>query len=85
MFLRLLELRHDGVVGVTETVLDHMPSRESQIEVLHSRHLFQQGWRYQELLTVLDVARFNSVEAFGGFAEQPFELMRSQELVLVAK
>ena len=85
VFLRLLELRDDGVVGITETVLDHLPSRESPIEVLHTRHLFHQGWRYRELLTVLDVARFNSVEAFGGFAGQTFEQMRSKELVLVAK
>ncbi len=86
VFLRLLELRDDGVVGITETVLDHMPSRrDSQIEVVHTRHLFQQGWRYQELLTVLDVAQFNQVEAFGDFAGQPFEPMSSEELVLVAR
>jgi len=85
MFLRLLELRDDGVVGVTETVLDHQPARESRIEVVHTRHLFQQGWRHQELLTVLDVARFASVEAFGGLEEQPFEPMSSEELVLVAR
>jgi len=86
VFLRLLELRDDGVVGITETVLDHLPSRrDSPIEVLHTRHLFQQGWRYQELLTVLDVARFNTVEAFGSFAGEPFEPMTSEELVLVAK
>jgi len=85
VFLRLLELRDDGVVGATETVLEHVPSRESQIEVLHSRHLFQQGWRYQELLTLLEVAQFKRVKAFGGFAEQPFEQMESEELVLIAK
>ncbi len=84
VFLRLLELRDDGVVSATETVLEHTPSR-AQIEVLHSRHLFQHGWRYQELLTVLDVAQFKRVEAFGGFAQEPFEQMRSEELVLVAK
>ena len=85
VFLRLLELRDDGVVGVTETVLEHVPSRESQIAVLHSRHLFRQGWRYQELLDLLEVAQFKRVEAFGGFAQQPFEQLESEELVLIAK
>ena len=85
VFLRLLEPRDDGVVGVMETVLEHAPSRGVQVEVLHSGHFFQQGWRYRELLTILDVAQFKSVEAFGGFAEEPFEQMSSEELVLVAK
>lgn len=85
VFLRLLKLRDDGVVHVTETVLEHSPLAEPLVEVVYSRSVFQQGWRYQELLTLLGLAQFRHIEAFGGFADEPFDPKESEELVLVAR
>lgn len=90
VFRRGLELRADGVVGITETVFrrPRRSARDAQAgsaeTLVHQRHLFQQGWRHQELLTLLDVAGFRRVEAFGDLAGQTWDLDRSLELVLVA-
>jgi len=82
VFRRELEMRDDGVVGVTDTVLRR--PREGQEELLRRRTRFHQGWRHEELLTLLDVAGFRRVESFAGFAGEPFDPAASAELVLVA-
>ncbi|MEO8502387.1 MAG: class I SAM-dependent methyltransferase [Acidobacteriota bacterium] len=84
VFERQLELRAEGVVAVTETVHRRQSGGEGGGELVHQRQLFQQGWRHQELLTLLDVAGFRRVEVFGGFASQPFDLAASAEMVLLA-
>jgi SAM-dependent methyltransferase len=83
VFERDLAPREDGVVGVTERVVLRAPAGTDR--VLHQRHLFQQGWRHAELLTLLDVAGFRSVEVVGGFGGEAFDLESSAELVIVAR
>lgn len=91
VFRRTLESRPDGVVGVTERVLlreapaASAASPESNERLLHQRHLFQQGWRHAELLTLLDVAGFRRLEVLGGFGGEAFDLATSSEIVLVAR
>ena len=84
IFRRELELRDDGIVDIEESVSRRRIGRETQCQQIHRRVLFHQGWRHQELLTVLDVARFTRVESFGGFGKEPFDPDESKELVLVA-
>jgi glycine/sarcosine N-methyltransferase len=84
VFRRALALRADGVVGVTETVFARQVGDESEGNLLRQRHLFQQGWRHQELCTLLEVAGFRRFEFFGGFAEEAYDIDTSAELVLVA-
>lgn len=89
VFRRALELRDDGMVGIHETVVYRAARRprvgpDAEDTPVHERHLFQQGWRHQQLLTLLDVAGFRRVEVFGGSAGEPFALADSSELVLVA-
>ena len=78
VFRTALAFEADGVVGITETV----HQREGQL--LHRRQRHQQAWRHDQLLTLLDVARFPTIETFGGFAGEPFDRERSEDLVLVA-
>ncbi len=84
LFRRELELREDGVIGITESVLHRPRGEEGPGELRHRRHLFQQGWRHEELLALLDIAQFRKIEVFGGFSEEPFDPEQSSELVLVA-
>jgi len=83
VFERVLAPQDDGIVGVTERVLLCAPGA-AEDRLLHQRHLFQQGWRHAELLTLLDVAGFREVEVLGGFGGEAFELGTSDELVLIA-
>ena len=83
VFERALTPQDDGVVGVTERISLRVP--EDADRLLHQRHLFQQGWRHAELLTLLDVAGFRSVEVSGGFGGEAFDLETSEELVVVAR
>ena len=64
VFDRQLELQAEGVVAVTDTVHLHPRGGEGG-QLMHQRQLFQQGWRHQELLTLLDVAGFRRVDVFG--------------------
>lgn len=84
VFRRALELRADGVVGVSETVLHRRDDQPASAEPVHQRHLFQQGWRQHELQTLLDVAGFRDVAFFGGYAGEEFDLDSSPELLLRA-
>ncbi len=85
VFLRLLDLREDGVVDATETALRHRPLADPAVELLSSRPVYRQGWTLAELRTVLDVAQFESVLAYGDFAGSPFVPAESGQLVLVAR
>jgi SAM-dependent methyltransferase len=85
VFLRLLDLREDGVVDATEAALRHRPLTEPTVELLSSRPVFRQGWTLDELRTVLEVAQFESVLAYGDFAGSPFAVADSEQLVVVAR
>ena len=82
VFRRALDLRADGVVGVSETAFHRRGDQPAA--AVHQRHLFQQGWRQHELQTLLDVAGFREVAFFGGFAGETFDLDSSAELLLRA-
>ena len=84
VFRCALDLRADGVVEVTESVLHREAGAEGEGRVVHRRHRYLQGWRCEELLILLDVARFRTVEVFGGFAGEPFDLAASEELLVIA-
>ena len=84
VFRSTLDLRADGVVDVTETVFQRDVGSPAEGRLLHQRQRYLQGWRHAELLTLLDVARFSKVEVFGGFAGEPFDPERSEELIVLA-
>ncbi len=85
LFRRALTLRDDGVVGIAESTILVENGDAPEGRRLHQRHFFQQGWRAEELRTLLDVAGFRRVELFGGFADEAFDAERSPELVIVAR
>ncbi|MEO8274972.1 MAG: class I SAM-dependent methyltransferase [Thermoanaerobaculia bacterium] len=72
----------DGVVTVAESLTRR--TRDGKEESVHLRHRYLQGWRPDELRTLLDLARFRSVEISGGFAGEPFDAELSDEMVIVA-
>jgi SAM-dependent methyltransferase len=78
VFRTALAFEPEGVVGITETVVDRAGS------LLFRRQRHQQAWRHDQLVTLLEVARFTTIEAFGGFAGEPFDSPESEELILVA-
>ncbi len=87
LFRATFDLDADGVATVTERVFHcGFPAAAGVAEprLLHERHRYLQGWRHGELLTLLDLARFQEVTCHGGFAGEPFDLDLSEELVLVA-
>ncbi len=84
-FVRLLDLRDDGVVDVTETVLRHRPLADPAVELLASRPVFLQAWTEEQLRAALDVAQFRRVDAYSDFAGTPFEATTSSQLILVAR
>lgn len=78
IFRMALAFEPDDIVGVTETVVDRKG------ELLFRRQRHRQAWRHDQLVTLLEVARFTTIEAFGGFAGEPFDRQESEELILVA-
>jgi SAM-dependent methyltransferase len=84
VFRSTLRFEEEGVVAVSESVRFESPAVSTAGPLLHQRQRYLQGWRHEELLTLLDIARFSHVEVFGGFANEPFDLERSDELVVLA-
>jgi len=83
-FRAALTLEADGIAMVTERVLQSPAAGIADPVLLYERHRYLQGWRHDELLALLDVARFRDVRVYGGFAGEPFDLDLSEELILVA-
>lgn len=84
LFRRTLAPRADGVVGVSDTVLLRLSGDETQGTVVHQRNLFQQGWSKEELLTLLDVARFGRVDLTDSNAAESSAAAEAPELTLIA-
>jgi SAM-dependent methyltransferase len=83
LFRAAIELDADGIATVHEQTF-HQSSPAAEPREVHERHRYLQGWRYDELLTLLDLARFRDVRCYGGFAGEPFDLDLSEELIVLA-
>ncbi len=90
LFRAALELDAEGIATIHERTFQlnsppgEVDSPPGEPRLLHERHRYLQGWRHDELLALLDLARFSTVRVHGGFAGEPFDIDLSQELVLVA-
>ncbi|MEM7583620.1 MAG: methyltransferase domain-containing protein [Acidobacteriota bacterium] len=83
--LQLVEPRPDGIVTHTTSTLRHQPAGDPMMEVVVTRANQLRAWTRSELETMLDVARFEVIEAFGSLAGDPYDEQLSPELVLLAK
>jgi SAM-dependent methyltransferase len=83
--LPLLEAQEDGILLFSSYRLRHRPGEERPLEVLSAHSMQLRGWREWELQGVLEVARFETREVFGGWDGRPWEKHASPETILVAR
>ena len=85
VFLRLMQLRPDGMVVFTPSTLRYRPDGEPPLEVVASRNVLLRGWTQPDLDAALGAAGFARRTLFGTVGEVPFVPLESVDCVIVAR
>lgn len=85
LFLRLMDPRPGGMVLFSPCTLRYRPGAEPPLEVISARNVLLRGWQREEMATVLSRSGFSAVLFHGGMAEEEYQPLDSNDLVIVAR
>ena len=85
VFLRLMQLKPDGMVMFTPSTLRYRPDGEPPLEVVASHNVLLRGWTQPDLDRALGTAGFDQRSFFGTVGEAPYVPSESVDCVIVAR
>jgi len=85
VFLRLMQLRPDGMVVFTPSTLRYRPGGEPPLEIVASRNVLLRGWTRSDLDRALEAAGFSHRTVFGTVGDAPYVPLESADCVFVAR